>query len=191
VRNAKRLLADVQFDTFVGTGMSGALAAPVLAYAMKKHCCLVRNRRDEARRSGGSQVEGVLGERWIFVDDDIATGATRTYVKKAIKDWACLNQGSASARHEAAFAGTFLYGSHYDWYDNAGRTDDPTWEPAEDEAPVTPPADLEADAAPYLPALDAIGGMSSAMFWVGMSYPDGSQEQSIVLMAALMGGKFT
>lgn len=82
VNNAKLNLKDVDFDTFVGTGLSGALVVPVVAREMDKFFAIVRKDNDSSH--AWVTVEGEIGKRWVFLDDLVATGQTRGKVMKAV-----------------------------------------------------------------------------------------------------------
>jgi hypothetical protein len=71
---AKHALNGVRFDTFVGTGLSGTLSAPVLARAMRKNFVIVR--KDSDQTHDVERVLGNMGERFVIVDDLIASGDT-------------------------------------------------------------------------------------------------------------------
>lgn len=75
VNTAMNDLADVEFDTFVGIGMSGAVVIPMLAWHMDKHYVIVRKEDDDSHH-GGSVPFGLMGERFIFFDDFISSGRT-------------------------------------------------------------------------------------------------------------------
>lgn len=79
IDRAKAELRDVDFDTIVGTGFSGGIVIPALALAMDKQFLLIRKDGDDSHHGAGRLV-GQLGERWIFVDDFVSTGRTRTRV---------------------------------------------------------------------------------------------------------------
>ncbi len=98
VADAKRLLADApEFDTLVGTGLSGALIVPTLARALDVHWLLVRKPNDGTH--GNTAAEGKLGARWLFVDDFIDSGATLERVTEVV----------GRLRPGAARVGKFLY----------------------------------------------------------------------------------
>ena len=80
--DAKRLLADVDFDTLVGTGLSGSLVVPHLARELGVNWLLIRKPNDGTH--GDRRGEGRLGRRWIFVDDFIASGATYERVSAVV-----------------------------------------------------------------------------------------------------------
>ena len=84
VATARRLLKGVKYDTMVGTGLSGSLVIPVLARALKKNWAIVRKDNDGSHSP--CVIEGTLGERWIFVDDFVASGDTRRRVIKTVED---------------------------------------------------------------------------------------------------------
>lgn len=101
-RYARTQLADVDYDTLVGTGLSGAIVVPELARRLKKHALIVRKPDDGSHSS--SPVEGVLGERWVFVDDFVASGATRQRVTDAVDEAA----GDTPTR----YVGQLMYANH-------------------------------------------------------------------------------
>jgi orotate phosphoribosyltransferase len=72
---AMRGLEGIQFDTLVGRGISGCMAAPIIARAMSKNFLIVRKENDGSH--SGSAAEGSIGSRWIFVDDCISSGNTQ------------------------------------------------------------------------------------------------------------------
>jgi hypothetical protein len=84
IAKAEAELQDVDFDTFIGTGFSGALIVPMLAAAMGKNFVLVRKPKDNSHHSG--TMIGNLGERWIFVDDFVSSGETRSRVLGTVSE---------------------------------------------------------------------------------------------------------
>lgn len=85
IERAKKDLADVDFDTIVGTGFSGGIVIPALALAMGKKFVLIRKETDDSHHGRGRLV-GDLGSRWIFVDDFVSSGRTRDRVIKKIEE---------------------------------------------------------------------------------------------------------
>lgn len=79
---ATHALRDVEFDTMVGTGLSGSLIIPVIARALGKNWLIIRKESESAHSS--ERGEGNLGDRWVFVDDFVDTGATKRRVKDAV-----------------------------------------------------------------------------------------------------------
>lgn len=79
----RRHLSD--FDTLVGTGMSGALVIPALAVRLRRKFVIVRKENDDSHH-GGNRLLGELGKRWVFVDDFTSSGATRDRVKARIQE---------------------------------------------------------------------------------------------------------
>jgi orotate phosphoribosyltransferase len=79
IETAKERLADVEFDTLVGTGFSGGVVIPSLALALGKKFVLIRKETDDSHHGKG-QLLGELGDRWIFVDDFVSSGVTRKRV---------------------------------------------------------------------------------------------------------------
>lgn len=85
IETAKERLADVDFDTMVGTGFSGGIVIPSLALAMGKKFVLIRKDTDDSHHGKG-RLLGELGQRWIFVDDFVSSGRTRTRVIEKISE---------------------------------------------------------------------------------------------------------
>ncbi|UVK63358.1 phosphoribosyl transferase [Mycobacterium phage Shygu2] len=106
---AKQYLANVDYDTLVGTGLSGTIAVTTLARLLDKNYLVVRKPNDGAHTS--MKAEGRIGKRWVFVDDLIASGRTFGRVWDAVhiitRDW----------KFESKFVGSFLY-SDGGWYDH-------------------------------------------------------------------------
>lgn len=75
VKDAEEKLSGVEFDTFVGTGLSGALVVPRLADIFGKTWLMIRKPAIDGEHSSFI-AEGKTGERWVFVDDKVVTGAT-------------------------------------------------------------------------------------------------------------------
>lgn len=102
IETAKEELADVDFDTLVGTGFSGGVVIPALALALGKKYVLIRKEDDDSHHGGGLLI-GSLGERWLFVDDFVSSGSTRDRVlmkiEEAAKEW----------DHETTNVGAYLY----------------------------------------------------------------------------------
>ena len=85
IEAAQEALADVEFDTIVGTGFSGGIVVPALALAMGKKFVLIRKEHDDSHHGGG-RLLGELGARWIFVDDLVSSGHTRDRVIRKVED---------------------------------------------------------------------------------------------------------
>src|SRR5258708_3313379 len=81
IRKARIALEGVDYDTMIGTGLSGSLVIPVLAGALDKHFAIVRK---EPSQHDSSRIVGKIGHRWIFVDDFVSSGETRNKVKGAV-----------------------------------------------------------------------------------------------------------
>jgi adenine/guanine phosphoribosyltransferase-like PRPP-binding protein len=101
VTRARARLADVQFDTVIGTGLSGALVVPMLARALDKHFAVVR-KPDNSHSC--ERIEGTIGDHWLFVDDLISSGETFRRVREAIQQLVIERHG-----HHTEYVGTFLY----------------------------------------------------------------------------------
>jgi len=75
-------LVDVECDTLIGTGLSGALVVPTLARLMGKYWAIVRKPSDI--NHSDMPIEGEVGRKWVFVDDFVETGQTLQLVKYKI-----------------------------------------------------------------------------------------------------------
>lgn len=84
IDRAKADLRGIDFDTIVGTGFSGGIVIPALALVMDKQFLLIRKDGDNSHHRGS--LVGQLGKRWIFVDDFISTGRTRTRVIEKVAE---------------------------------------------------------------------------------------------------------
>lgn len=117
IETAKERLADVDFDTLVGTGFSGGIVIPALALAMGKKFVLIRKETDDSHHGRG-RLLGDLGNKWIFVDDFVSSGRTRQRVIDKVKE---VDSGTE-------YVGQYMYVSYSDegpefesaGYDKAG-----------------------------------------------------------------------
>jgi adenine/guanine phosphoribosyltransferase-like PRPP-binding protein len=103
-RVARNLALDfegVEYDTIVGTGLSGAVIVPQLARILNKYALIVRKPNDGSHSL--LPAEGKLGQRWLFVDDFIFTGTTRTRVINAVTELA------AKRDYKTEYVGAYLY----------------------------------------------------------------------------------
>lgn len=98
---AKVHLRGIKFDTMVGTGVSGAIVVPRLAEAFGCEWMIVRKEKDGSHSN--HKHEGRLGQRWIFVDDLIDSGATHRRVRASIEAL-CEKKG-----HVSEYVGAYLY----------------------------------------------------------------------------------
>jgi orotate phosphoribosyltransferase len=107
INRAKKDLADVEFDTLVGTGFSGSIVIPALALAMGKKFVLIRKETDDSHHGRGRCL-GELDSRWIFVDDFVSSGRTRRRVMDKIDEYVTMYDGSAKTE----FVGQYMYVNH-------------------------------------------------------------------------------
>jgi orotate phosphoribosyltransferase len=103
IETAKERLADVDFDTLVGTGFSGSIVIPALALAMGKKFVLIRKETDDSHHGGGRLV-GELGNKWIFVDDFVSSGKTRQRVIDKVEE----------VDSDTEYVGQYMYVSYSD-----------------------------------------------------------------------------
>lgn len=95
---ARKALERVSYDTMVGTGLSGALVVPALARELGVHWLIVRKDGDGSHSH--LNVEGDLGQKWLFVDDFLASGATLSRVYSRVTE---------RAGNRSTFVGCYLY----------------------------------------------------------------------------------
>jgi len=87
VERAHDALRGKAFDAIVVTGVSGLLVGSALAYAMKKRLAVVRKADDRNNHAIVGVESGMeLHDRWIFVDDIIASGRTIARVRRIMAD---------------------------------------------------------------------------------------------------------
>lgn len=103
IEPAQRVLEGVEYDTMIGTGLSGALVVPTLARAFRKHWAIVRKSTEDCHSE--QLIEGTIGHRWLFVDDLIDLGGTLERVVDKVR-WAL----EVRPEHAMGFAGAYLYG---------------------------------------------------------------------------------
>lgn len=117
LEDARFALADVDFDTVVATGLSGAVVAPMLAHELGINFLILR-KPDDLSTHAYQRAVGKLGKRWLFVDDFIDTGRTRTRVLGQVKDliannplwtWDEANGNYHESVWEAEYVGTYEY----------------------------------------------------------------------------------
>ena len=94
--------SDVQPDTLVGTGLSGALILPTLARVLDVKFLVVRKPNDGSH--SWTNAEGDLGQRWLFVDDLIDSGSTLRRVQEGVRKAASNNGG-----WQTDYVGAYLY----------------------------------------------------------------------------------
>jgi hypothetical protein len=75
----------IDFDTIAFRGTSGALIAPAVAAKLRKNILMVRKQGDGSHSGCPLEGNGDI-ERYIIVDDFIATGATVEKILAAVKD---------------------------------------------------------------------------------------------------------
>lgn len=109
--------AGVQFDTLVGTGLSGSVVAPELARRMRCEWAIVRKHNDGSH--SGERIEGKLGRRWLFLDDLVGIGRTFARV------WDVVEAIRITRNFDTQFVGGYLY-YHHSFY--APQSGDIPWE---------------------------------------------------------------
>ncbi len=100
IRHAMDDLSGVSFDAIAVSGNSGTIFGGALAVAMNKHLFLVRKPGVDSH--GFRRVEGNdQATTYVFVDDCIASGATRDMVKAHM----------SASFPQVAYCGTYTYRS--------------------------------------------------------------------------------
>ena len=104
---------NLDFDTFVGRGLSGSIAVSSMAARFNKEYLIIRKIGDSSHAC--LPAFGKLGKRWVFLDDIMASGHTfyETYIGvenivNKVEDYAKV-WDRKFVRPE--FVGTLLYGS--------------------------------------------------------------------------------
>lgn len=94
VQKAVRVLAQhkTEFDVLVGTGVSGLLLLTTLAYLLRMRFVVVRKADDTSGHST-AKIEGSLraGDRWLFLDDFVSSGATKKHCLETLRATAKAN----------------------------------------------------------------------------------------------------
>lgn len=110
LKNPKQMVKDLCelrsngliFDTLVATGFSGTLPLMYVAEEIGVDWFAIRKLGESTHT--GSPVEGTLGEKWLFMDDFIATGKTFAWVNHNV------NKYKTSYTHTpTSFQGAYLY----------------------------------------------------------------------------------
>jgi adenine/guanine phosphoribosyltransferase-like PRPP-binding protein len=82
INYAAYCLKDVDFETLVFRGFSGAVVGPAVALKLKKRWVLVRKPDDNAH--SGRRLEGMVQGKYVIIDDFIDSGATIKAIVEAI-----------------------------------------------------------------------------------------------------------
>lgn len=72
------------FDTLIGVGVSGAVIVPTLARLLGVKFAIVRKENDGSH--GWNKIEGLVGFKWLFVDDLVSSGATVRRVERMMRE---------------------------------------------------------------------------------------------------------
>lgn len=107
----KRIPESVEYDTIVGSGLSGILVVPGLAKALKKEWGVVRK---ESELQGGTShaeqlYEGTMGRRWVLIDDFMCSGATVKRVVQAVHKTFHAPRNSFQRQWDTEFIGLCEY----------------------------------------------------------------------------------
>lgn len=128
IEDAKNHLHGVEFDTFVGIGLSGTLVVPTVARAMGKYFAVAR--KPNVSSHSCTELEGQVGRNWIFLDDLVASGSTRDTVKRIVSEakYTAVDESSGTwtiytLGNTSNYVGSYLYfdkryrphGREHDW----------------------------------------------------------------------------
>jgi hypothetical protein len=75
-------LKEIEFDTLVFRGFSGAVVGPTVALQLRKPWALVRKPGDTAH--SGRRMEGGVAGKYVILDDFIDTGTTINAIVEAV-----------------------------------------------------------------------------------------------------------
>jgi len=84
VMNTIKGLRDYDFDSIVCCGTSGLIVAPQVCEILNKEIVIVR--KEHEKRYSPFVIEGILGSRFVFLDDLVCSGTTLRYVLKNLKE---------------------------------------------------------------------------------------------------------
>lgn len=100
-------LKGVEYDTIVGTGLSGTLVVPTLGRAFEKYWAIIRK---EHSPHTNALIEGEIGQRWVFVDDFISSGRTVERVKEVLSEIQIWDpQNYQYLPFPTTYVGTYMY----------------------------------------------------------------------------------
>jgi adenine/guanine phosphoribosyltransferase-like PRPP-binding protein len=84
VMNTIKDLRAYDYDSIVCCGTSGLIVAPQVCEILNKEVVIVR--KDHEKRYSPFVIEGILGNRFVFLDDLVCSGGTLRHVIKNIKE---------------------------------------------------------------------------------------------------------
>ncbi len=106
-----------RFDAFVCCGVSGLLLAPMLALHMGKRLAVVRKKSDVNHSEFNVESTLLEYDRWIFIDDIIASGTTLHFVRRSMQHIGFDAEVGTYLYHEESYpsgvqntAETYLFG---------------------------------------------------------------------------------
>lgn len=111
--DAASTLNRVKFDTLVVIGLSGALAGGLIANALGVNLYVLRKPQDTTHDGLGGF--GLMGERWVFLDDFISSGRTYKgvlgHVDRLYNDgvWDTWDDGERTPAKPLTHVGVYLY----------------------------------------------------------------------------------
>lgn len=95
---------DIEYDTLIGCGMSGALVVPMLAFGLQIPNYAIIRKPGDLHKHGVTKIEGNVGRKgWLFVDDGIETGKTFRHVTQQME-----------MVNSCPFKGAYFYGHLFD-----------------------------------------------------------------------------
>lgn len=83
IERVAKALEGKDYDTIVGSGVSGAILLLKLRDRFKCNVAVVRKANDGSHSA--EHVEGTIGERFVVVDDQVASGGTVKHILRQIR----------------------------------------------------------------------------------------------------------
>ena len=113
----------VEFDSVVCRGISGLVVSPIVAMMLGKPLTIVRHSTKNSHSH--NLVEGIVGGRYIIIDDLIDTGATIERIRKALINARVKEMRVCKASlPPVSIEGIFLYHNGGGWEGNTFPTGD-------------------------------------------------------------------
>jgi adenine/guanine phosphoribosyltransferase-like PRPP-binding protein len=100
VEEMREVMDGLEFDTIIGTGLSGTVFAAKVADGIGVNFAILR--KEGVRSHSSNDIEGTIGTRWVFGDDFVATGSTCARVVEYMRE----------NHPECEFVGAYSYGEY-------------------------------------------------------------------------------
>lgn len=86
IDDAREELESVDYGGFIGTGLSGCLVIPTLAHLFGKRFAILRKADENTHSYYPLEHNLEQADRLLFLDDFVASGATKHTIDTAIRD---------------------------------------------------------------------------------------------------------